>query len=278
MDPRPIGIFDSGVGGLSILREIDRLLPAEHLIYFADQAHLPYGQHSLKEIRRYSHGITAYLLEQGCKLIVVACNSASAAALHELRTAFPNVSFVGMEPAVKPAVQATRSGVIGVLATPVTFQGELFASVVARFAADVHVLQESPLGLVGQIEKGELSSAETLRILRKSVQPFLDHKADTIVLGCTHYPFIIPQLRQITGDGVTIIDPSPAISRQVRRLLSDRKMTAGEGVPGMRTFFTSADPLALERQVETLLGWKAAVLPVYWAGTLLTQAESSETP
>ncbi|MBN2555053.1 MAG: glutamate racemase [Anaerolineales bacterium] len=273
MDPRPIGIFDSGVGGLSILREIDQLLPAEHLLYFADQAHIPYGQHSLEEIRQYSHGITTYLLEQGCKLIVVACNSASAAALHELRADFPDIPFVGMEPAVKPAVQATRSGVIGVLATPVTFQGELFASVVARYAAEVQVLQESPLGLVGKIEKGELSSAETLHILRKSVQPFLDHKADTIVLGCTHYPFIIPQLRQVTGDGVTIIDPAPAISRQVHRLLSDQRMTAAEGTHGMRTFFTSADPLVLERQVKTLLGWKAAVLPARWTGTLLTEIE-----
>lgn len=151
---RPIGIFDLGIGGLTVLRAIHQLMPDEPLLYLADQAHVPYGPRSLGEVRQFSEAITRYLLDQGARIIVVACNTASAAALKYLRQTFPEVPFVGMEPAVKPAAEHTRSGVVGVLATPATFQGELYASVVERFGQGVHLLQHTCPGLVQQIENG----------------------------------------------------------------------------------------------------------------------------
>ena len=160
MNDQPIGIFDSGVGGLSILREIRLVLPHEDLLYFADQAHVPYGARSLEEVRDFSEGITSFLLEQGAKLIVVACNTASAASLYYLRNRFPDTLFVGMEPAVKPAAESTLNGVVGVLATPATFQGELFASVVERFAEGVTILSQTIPGLVERIESGQIDYDE----------------------------------------------------------------------------------------------------------------------
>ncbi len=156
--PAPLGIFDSGIGGLSVLREVRRQLPGERLLFLADQAHVPYGPRPLEEVRNFAEAISAYLISQGAKLIVVACNAASAAALHHLRQVFPQILFVGMEPAVKPAAEHTHSGVVGVLATPATFQGALYASVLERFARGVTVLQDTCSGLVGQIEAGEINS------------------------------------------------------------------------------------------------------------------------
>src|SRR5512139_868791 len=156
-----IGVFDSGIGGLSVWREIARQLPQEDTIYFADQIHIPYGPRSLEEIRAFSEAITRFLLDRDCKLIVVACNAASAAALKYLRTAFPEVPFVGMEPAVKPAAETTHTGAVGVLATPATFQGELFASVVERFANGVQLVNQICPGLVEQVEAGRLDTPDT---------------------------------------------------------------------------------------------------------------------
>ncbi|TFH35156.1 MAG: glutamate racemase, partial [Anaerolineales bacterium] len=161
----PLGMFDSGVGGLTILREVQRQLPAENVLYVADQAHVPYGSRALENVCQLSFAITQFLLDQGAKLIVVACNTASAASLHALRERYPKVPFVGMEPAVKPAAEETKTGTVGVLATPATFEGELFASVVERFAEGVTVLQMTLPGLVEQIEKGELDTAATRSIL-----------------------------------------------------------------------------------------------------------------
>jgi len=182
---RPIGIFDSGIGGLTVLRAVHQLMPDEPLLYLADQAHVPYGPRSLDEVRRFSIAITAYLLEQGARLIVVACNTASAAALKTLRQAFPEVPFVGMEPAVKPAAEHTRSGVVGVLATPATFQGELYTSVVERFGQGVKLVQHTCPGLVNQIENGALDAPETRQILEQALWPMLEQGIDTIVVGCT---------------------------------------------------------------------------------------------
>ncbi|RMF39618.1 MAG: glutamate racemase, partial [Anaerolineae bacterium] len=194
-----IGVFDSGVGGLSVLRALRARLPRETYLYVADQAHVPYGPRPLLEVRRFAEGITRYLLGQGADLIVVACNTASAAALHYLRQTFSSVPFVGMEPAVKPAAEQTRSGVVGVLATPATFQGKLYASVVERFAHDVVVLQDTCPGLVEQIEAGALKAPETRRILERALHPMLAQGIDTVVLGCTHYPFVMPLIAEIAG-------------------------------------------------------------------------------
>jgi len=182
----PIGVFDSGVGGLSVLREMRRELPHEHIIYFGDQAHVPYGSKSLLEVRQLSENVTRTLLGKGAKLIVVACNTASAAALHYLRETFPDTPFVGMEPAVKPAAEHTHTGKVGVLATPATFQGELYASVVERFAHGVTLYQDTLPGLVAQIEAGHLKGGKTREILENALKPMLAEGIDTVVLGCTH--------------------------------------------------------------------------------------------
>ncbi len=215
----PIGIFDSGVGGLSVLREIRLLMPNENIIYFGDQVHVPYGARSMGQIQGFSEGITKFLLNLDSKLIVVACNTASAAALTYLRKRFPDVSFVGMEPAVKPAAETTKTGKVGVLATPATFQGALYASVVERFGAGVELFQHTCPGLVGQIENGDLDSNVTRAILEDALGPMLEKNIDTVVLGCTHYPFVIPLIEQIVGESVRVIDPAPAVARQTKRLL-----------------------------------------------------------
>ncbi|MEK6751981.1 MAG: glutamate racemase, partial [Chloroflexota bacterium] len=215
----PIGVFDSGVGGLSVLRSIREQMPNENVIYFGDQGHVPYGPRSMEQIQNFSEGITRFLLSHNSKIIVVACNTASAAALKYLRATFPDVQFVGMEPAVKPAAEKTQTGKVGVLATPATFQGALYASVVERFGAGVELFQHTCPGLVGQIEKGDLESNTTRAILEDALTPMLEKNIDTVVLGCTHYPFVIPLIEEMVGEHVRVIDPAPAVSRQVRRLL-----------------------------------------------------------
>jgi glutamate racemase len=276
---RPIGIFDSGIGGLTVLRAIHQLMPDEPLLYLADQAHVPYGPRPLAEVRHFSEAITRYLLHQGARLIVVACNTASAAALKYLRSIFLEVSFVGMEPAVKPAAEHTRSGVVGVLATPATFQGELYASVVERFGQGVKLLQHTCPGLVTQIESGALNSSETRRILEEALQPMLEQGIDTVVLGCTHYPFVIPLIQQIVGPAVRVIDPAPAVARQVQRLLVaaslldlDLKLESTEvGKPRhLLHFTTTGDATRLKGMLPGLLGEKAPVEALTWkAGKLI---------
>lgn len=261
---KPLGVFDSGVGGLSVLRALREQLPCEDILYVADQGHVPYGSRSKAEIRRFAIGITRFLLDRGAKLIVVACNTASAAALHELRQSFPRISFVGMEPAVKPAAETTRTGKVGVLATPTTFSGDLYASVVERFAKDVTVYQDTCPGLVEQIESGEIESEETRRILKKALEPMLAEGIDTIVMGCTHYPFVIPMIQSITGSGIRTIDPAPAIARQAARLLTEQGILADCPPLGKIDFFTSGEPESLMRLLPRLLGEDGIVSSVRW--------------
>ena len=275
---RPIGIFDSGIGGLTVLRAIHQLMPDEPLLYLADQAHVPYGPRRLEEVRHFSEVITRYLLDQGARLIVVACNTASAAALKYLRSIFPDVPFVGMEPAVKPAAEHTRSGLVGVLATPATFQGELYASVVERFGQGVKLFQHTCPGLVAQIESGALESSETRRILEEALRPMLEQGIDTVVLGCTHYPFVIPLIQQIAGQGVRVIDPAPAVARQVQRLLvasnlleldSRMKVDLLQKPQHLLQIITTGDPARLESMLPGLLGEKAPVESLTWKGAKL---------
>jgi glutamate racemase len=255
----PIGIFDSGVGGLSVWREVARELPHESTIYVADQAHLPYGARPAAEIRGFAESITARLLALGCKAIVVACNTASAAALKALREAHPGVAFVGMEPAVKPAALHSKSKVVGVMATAGTLQGRMFALAVERFAAGVTLVNQPCPGLVERIEAGELDTAATEALLRELLAPMLRAGADTIVLACTHYPFVLPLLRRIAGDGVHVIDPAPAVVRQLARLLDERGLRAPAGAQPTRRFMTSGEPAAFARAVKGLVGVDAAV-------------------
>lgn len=249
----PIGVFDSGVGGLSVLREIRRELPHEHIIYFGDQAHVPYGSKSLLEVRQLSENATRYLLGKSAKLIVVACNTASAAALHYLRETFSDTQFVGMEPAVKPAAEHTHTGKVGVLATPATFQGELYASVVERFAQGVTLYQDTLPGLVDQIEAGRLKGKKTREILENALKPMLAEGIDTVVLGCTHYPFVIPLIQEIVGPEVKVIDPAPAVARQVRRVLERDGLLSLGDEPGRVEYETSGDPLKFMKMARRLL-------------------------
>jgi glutamate racemase len=271
----PLGVFDSGVGGLSILSALRDQLPRERLIYLADQAHVPYGQRSLEEVRGFSEAITRFLLDQGAKLIIVACNTASAAALHYLRAVNPDVPFVGMEPAVKPAAERTKSGAVGVLATPATFQGELYASVIERFAKGVDVLQDTCPGLVAQIERGDLAGEETRRILQTALEPMLAAGIDTVVLGCTHYPFVIPLIEEIVGPGVRVIDPAPAIARQADRLLDQHGLRAPEEADGSTRYLTTGDVGRMAALIEQLQGVKADVEGLRWEqGELLEIGDS----
>ena len=264
MNSGPLGVFDSGIGGLSVLREILRQHPREDVIYIADQDHVPYGPRPITEVRGFSTQITRFLLANGAKLIVVACNTASAAALYHLRELFPDTPFVGMEPAIKPAAEKTQSGVVGVLATPATFQGALYASVIERFAHDVVVLQDTCPGLITQIENGELQAMATKRTLEKALRPMIARGVDRIVMGCTHYPFVIPLIREIVGPGVEVIDPAPAVARQVGRLLTAHGIQSQNPKPGRIHFYSTGDPVRLESLLPTLIGVQARVKRLCW--------------
>ena len=260
----PIGIFDSGVGGISVLRAIREQMPNESILYFGDQGHIPYGPRPMEQIRDFSEAITRFLLAHGAKIIVVACNTASAAALKYLRERFPDVQFVGMEPAVKPAAEHTHTGKVGVLATPATFQGELYASVVERFAHGVELLQNTCPGLVQQIEQGNLNGEEARQILEQALLPMLTNNIDTVVLGCTHYPFVIPLIEDIVGENVRVIDPAPAVAKQTARLLDARRMRNESQVNGNVKFYTSGDPDMLKSLLPILYGDNGKIEKIEW--------------
>lgn len=258
-----IGVFDSGVGGLSVLKAIHSLIPATSILYFADQEHVPYGSRSIEEIRLFSDGITEFFHAEGVKIIVVACNTASAAALKLLRVKYPHISFVGMEPAIKPAAESTKTGVVGVLATPTTFQGNLYTSVVERFGGNVKILQSTCPGLVEEIESGKIESRKTRKILCNALIPMVDQGIDTIVLGCTHYPFVIPVIQDIAGSHVRVIDPAPAVARQTLRIL---EKTAGsqKDDSGQLFFLTSGSDIIFKRRLPKYLGMPGSVNKVHW--------------
>lgn len=216
-----IGVFDSGLGGLGVVGHIRRLLPRADILYLGDRARAPYGTRTLSEVRTYSEQIVDHLLRRGAETIVVACNTASAAALHHLRDRHPTVGFVGMEPAVKPATGLSRTGVIGVLATEATFQSELFASLVDRHANGTRVVCRPCHGWVELVESGLVDGHDTATAVRRHVEPVLEEGADVLVLGCTHYPFLAPTIERVTGDGVKIVDPAEAVARQVARRCAD---------------------------------------------------------
>ena len=246
------------------MRAIRAQMPEESVIYFGDQGHIPYGPRPMEQIRNFSEAITNFLLQHHAKIIVVACNTASAAALKYLRERFPDVQFVGMEPAVKPAAEQTTTGKVGVLATPTTFQGALYASVVERFANGVELFQNTCTGLVQEIEKGNLNGAETRRILEDALLPMLEKNIDTVVLGCTHYPFVIPLIQEIVGEKVRVIDPAPAVAKQVKRLLEAGGMKSQESGRGRIQFYTSRNPDELKSLLPKLLGEGGELKKVEW--------------
>jgi glutamate racemase len=275
-DRRPIGVLDSGVGGLSVLREVRRTLPDESVIYVADHAHLPYGPRSQDEIRTFVVGIAHFLIERECKLLIIACNAANAAALHHLRGIFPDTPIIGMEPAIKPAASATRTGVIGVITTQATFQGELFASVIDRFANGIRVETQVCPQLVALAEAGAPDTPEARAIIARDLAPLKGAGIDQLVLGCTHFPFLAPLLAEYFGPGVNIVDPAPAVARQARRVLEGRDAlskprAAGEDVPVR--YVTTGDPGRFATALATLLDvHEAEVLAAQWEGNPLRLA------
>ena len=265
MSGAPIGLFDSGVGGLSIWRQVVHALPSESLLYVADQANVPYGHRSADEIQANSLGIADYLVAQGCKAIVVACNTASAVALEPLRQRFPQMPILGLEPAVKPAVQLTRSGVVGVMATPATFQGQLYRATVGRYATAVHVVEQVCVGLAELVEQGDLEGPDCDARLMGYLQPMLDAGADTIVLGCTHYPFVIESIRRLVGPAMAVLDPAPAVARHLADVLGQAGLLATDPAGALAPRFgTTADPLAFNRALSRLVGVSSSSQALTW--------------
>ena len=217
-----IGVFDSGVGGLSVLRAIRAALPNERLVYVADTGHAPYGDQSEEHITQRTLTVGKWLAEQGVKAITIACNTATVVAAKTLREQ-THLPVVAIEPAIKPAVATTQSGVVGVLATRQTVQSAAVARLVQLYGADKHVLLQACPGLMEQVEQADLHSPQTEALLRQFIAPLLAQGADTLVLGCTHYPFLRDTIARVAGEGVTLIDPAEAVARELKRRLSEAR-------------------------------------------------------
>jgi glutamate racemase len=251
LSERPIGVFDSGVGGLSVLLEIERELPHENLVYVADSACAPYGDRSAEFIERRSRAIVGFLAELGAKAVVVACNTATGIAVDVLRQQWA-MPIVGVEPAIKPAAAATRSGVVGVLATSQTIASARFAKLIGAFGAGARIVPQACPGLVERIESGDLSGPETRALLDECVAPLVEQGADTLVLGCTHYPFVSPLIEEIAGPGVTIINPAAAVARELRRRLEQHSLLSSSAERGTSSFWTSGVPQQLHEVMHAL--------------------------
>ncbi|NWF38606.1 glutamate racemase [Mariprofundus sp. NF] len=248
---KSIGVFDSGVGGLSVLAHIHQHLSAESLIYVADTAYMPYGCKTAAEVTDRCLKISDFLVEKGAQAIVVACNTATAVAINLLRERY-NIPVIGMEPPLKPAVIHSRTGVVGVLATSGTVSSERFNSLKSRFAADARLLVQPCPGLVERIEAGDLTGAETRAILTAYLKPLLEQGVDTLVLGCTHYPYVIPLIGEIAGDAVTILDTGDAIARELKRQLMLRGRLSQESQCGAVQFWSTGSPS--EKLISRLWG------------------------
>jgi len=249
----PIGVFDSGVGGLSVLREIHQLLPQEDLIYVADSAHVPYGDKSKEFILERSTAIFEFFLSQNVKSIVVACNTATAAAVKELRVIY-HLPMVAMEPAVKPATEKTQTGTVGVLATSRTINSNNFQILFARFADQVKIIPQACPGLVDHVEQGDLNSAKIRALVAQYVEPLLAQNADVLVLGCTHYPFLKPVIQEIAGSNVQVIDSGAAIARRLHHLLNHHGLSSDSQRTGSVQFYSSADNGNADRVISGLWG------------------------
>src|SRR5487761_1937564 len=258
-----IGVFDSGVGGLSVLKHIRQTLPRARLIYAADSVHVPYGDKSVHYIEQRAITLTRFLISQGADAIVIACNTATAAAAATLRQNF-KCPVIGMEPAVNPAVAATKSGVVGVLATIGTLESARFAALLERYAGDVEIVTQGCPGLVEQVELGELKSDRTRELIVRFTAPLLARGADTLILGCTHYPFLAPLIRDVVGDQVVLVDTGAAVARQLQRRIKTElpmrsKPVIDTGNNPRAQFFTSAEPAQAARIMSALWGESVSV-------------------
>lgn len=254
----PIGIFDSGVGGISVLKHIHTLLPNEHLMYMADSKYAPYGNKTANEITQRCLILCDYLLQKNVKAIVVACNTATAAAIDKLRETF-EIPIIGMEPAVKPAAAASKNGIIGVLATVGTLKSAQFAALLEAYGRDVKVVTQACAGLVGCIERGEIDTPATEALIRMYTAPLLAEGADTIVLGCTHYPLVKHVIQEIVGDKITLIDTGTAVAKQLQRLLEEKGLLSTSREKAKVTFWTNSEAENASQVTEKLWGERAII-------------------
>ena len=259
--PAAIGVFDSGVGGLSVLREVRAALPAENLLYVADSGAAPYGERPREFILERAQAIVEFFLEQRIKAIVVACNTATAVAIQSLRSRYA-VPMIAIEPALKPAAAQSRSGVIGILATSQTLASVNFSRLTEKYGRGVRVLTQACPGLVEQVEKGELQGDATQTLVAGYLAPLLAQGADTIVLGCTHYPFLLSIIRAAAGPGVAVIDPAQAVARELRRRLQSAGLLCAGATPGTERFWTSGATREVAPVMAKLWGKEITVHPL----------------
>jgi glutamate racemase len=250
----PIGVFDSGVGGLSVLRAIREELPSEELIYVGDSGFAPYGDRSHEFVQGRAAAITEFLIGKGSKAIVVACNTATGIAVDLLRSRFPAVPIVAVEPAVKPAAAKTKTGVVGVLATSGTLSSPNVTRLLNKYGIDVEILTQAAPGLAEQVEKGELSGERTRALIRTYVSPLIEKGADVLVLGCTHYPFLAEAIQDIAGSGVQIINPATAVARELRRRLEVAGLLSERDDRPTERFLTTGEPEELSPIMSRLFG------------------------
>lgn len=252
VDNRPVGMFDSGVGGLTIWRATRKLLPDESLVFLADSGHVPYGEKSPDELRDLTSRITRFLLSHDAKLIVVACNTATVHAINHLRETFPDTPFVGVVPVVKTLARLTRSGTIGVLSTPATSRSPYLAGLIEQFAHDKKVINVGCDGLEDLVEAGDVRTSKVNELLEQHLAPIIGSEADVVGLGCTHYPFLRQRIKRILGPGVRVYDPSRPVARRVRQLLVQRGQLAENPKPAF-SFHTTGDPALFARVSSSLL-------------------------
>lgn len=267
----PVGIFDSGLGGLSIWLECRKLMPKERFIYVADSAHCPYGNKSTEEIIALSRRITEFLINQGCKMIIVACNTATTAAIEYLRAHY-DLPFVGIEPAVKPAAQMSQSGVIGVLATKGTINSEFYKHTREKFASDVTVIARAGEGLVEAVEEGKFSDQKTRELLEIYIRPMIEGGADQLVLGCTHYPFLIEQINSLTNNTVHVINPAPAVAKRAFAVLENQALASDKN-SGEDSFYTSDSVDSMRRFLSDIGAGEYTVSPFLESDAHIVQSE-----
>ncbi|MBX9676746.1 MAG: glutamate racemase [Methylotenera sp.] len=262
-DNRPIGVFDSGVGGISVLKHIHALLPHEDLLYVADSKYAPYGSRTPAEITARCFEIADFLIAKNVKALVVACNTATAAAIDALRAKYDlpgfNIPIIGMEPAVKPAAEASKNGIIGVLATVGTLKSAQFSALLETYGRNVEVVTQACVGLVECIERGELTHENTLKLIQQYCKPLLDEGADTIVLGCTHYPFVRPLIEQTVGSEVTLIDTGAAVAKYLQKRLAELNLLTESKEIANVTFCTNSEAENAKQVISQLWSQSAEV-------------------
>ena len=258
LSSQPIGVMDSGVGGISVLKHIHVLLPHENLLYVADSKYAPYGNKTPAEITARCFAVADFLIAQNVKALVVACNTATAAAIDAMREKYP-LPIIGMEPAVKPAAEASKNGVVGVLATVGTLKSAQFAALLESYGRNVKVVTQACVGLVECVERGELESTETKALIRQYCVPLLADGADTLVLGCTHYPFVKDAIREIVGDKISLIDTGAAVAKQLKRQLEENGFLSTSNQPASIQFWTNSEADNAEQVIEALWGESAEV-------------------